>query len=102
MLASISLGALGLADPESDEDLSTRIRRFLGTLRLAAVRSIEVEASSGLVTVEGTVGSFYERQLAIACIQRVAGVRQVIDRIRVCDGSLRSAARSSHFDEALP
>ena len=68
-----------------DEDLSRRIRLFLDTLRLAVLRRIHVEVEEGLVTIGGIVSSYYDRQLAVACVRRVAGVRQIVDKIRVAD-----------------
>jgi osmotically-inducible protein OsmY len=70
-------------DASVDEDLCRRIRLFFNALGLAALRRIHVEVEAGLVTVDGVVRSYYERQLALACVRRVAGVRQIIDNIRV-------------------
>ena len=67
-----------------DEDLSRRIRLFLDTLRLAVLRRIHIEVEEGFVTIGGIVRSYYERQLAVACV-RVAGVRQIVDKIRVAE-----------------
>jgi osmotically-inducible protein OsmY len=69
-----------------DEDLSRRIRLFLATLHLAGLKRIHIEVEEGLVTIGGIVRSYYERQLAVACVRRVAGVRQIVDRIRVTEG----------------
>ena len=68
-----------------DEDLSRRIRLFLDTLRLAVLRRIHIEVEEGLVTIAGIVRSYYDRQLAVACVRRVAGVRQIVDKIRVAE-----------------
>jgi len=70
-------------DPAVDEDLARRVRLFLGTRNLAALRRFRIQARNGEVTIEGAVRSYYERQLAIAGAKRVAGVRQVIDMILV-------------------
>ena len=70
-------------DPVADEHLAAKSRLFLANQPLAALRRLIISARNGLVTVDGTVGSYYERQLAVACVQRVAGVRRVIDHILV-------------------
>ena len=72
-------------DPSADDELATRVRLFLGTQRFAALRRLDIGAQNGSVAVDGAVESFYERQLAIACVRRVAGVRQIIDRIVVAE-----------------
>jgi hypothetical protein len=68
-----------------DEDLARRIRLFLDTLRLAVLRQIHIEVEEGFVTIGGIVRSYYDRQLVVACVRRVAGVRQIVDRIRVAE-----------------
>ena len=70
-------------DPVADEHLAARSRLFLANQPLAALRRLIISARNGLVTVDGSVRSYYERQLAVACVQRVAGVRRVIDHIHV-------------------
>jgi len=52
-------------------------------LQYAVLRQTRVHVDNGIVSIVGTVHSFYERQLAIACVQRVAGVREVLDRLSV-------------------
>jgi osmotically-inducible protein OsmY len=42
------------------------------------------------VTVAGKVRSFYDRQLAVACARRVAGVQQVVDRLQVPEVAARN------------
>ena len=67
----------------ADEQLCHRIRMFLERLRLAILKRIQIDVQSGVVTIEGIARSYYERQMAVACVKRVAGVRQVNDRIVV-------------------
>jgi len=68
-------------DPEADDELQQRVLMYLTTADHISVRSLAVSAHSGIVTLCGTVPTFYVRQLAIACAGRVAGVRAIIDRI---------------------
>ena len=42
-----------------------------------------MEVRGGAVTLRGLVGTFYERQLALASSARVAGVRELVDEIIV-------------------
>jgi osmotically-inducible protein OsmY len=72
-------------DSAFDDDLVHRVRLFLETLHLPALRRVRVEVENGVVIIEGRVGSFHERQLALACVRRVAGVRQIVDNIRVVE-----------------
>jgi len=66
-----------------DRDLIKRVRGFLTRQHLPSLRSIEVDAAAGVVTISGRVKSFYERQLCIHCCQRVAGVVKLNDRVEV-------------------
>lgn len=83
MTLSLRSASFLTVDPVADEQLAARSRLFLANQPLAALRRLVISARNGLVTVDGDVGSYYERQLAIACVQRVAGVRRVIDHILV-------------------
>ena len=44
---------------------------------------VRVSEHEGAIVLEGTVGLYHERQIAVACTQHVTGVRHVIDRIVV-------------------
>ncbi len=72
-------------DEESDRDLEKRIRIFLFGMRMARLRHLDIEVQNGCAIISGTVHSFYERQLALSCCQRVAGVLSVTDEVQVGD-----------------
>lgn len=69
-------------DTFSDEQLAARVRNFL-TSRLAGRTRLDIEADSGVITLRGQVGSFYQKQLCIHGAQRVAGVQRVVDELDV-------------------
>jgi osmotically-inducible protein OsmY len=69
---------------QSEIDLELRVRNFLDGRNIPGLRRLGVEASAGQVTLRGRVRTFYEKQLAIHCCQRVAGVTHVVDAIEVC------------------
>jgi osmotically-inducible protein OsmY len=97
---SNSCELMPFAESQFDTELSNRVQSSLGTLRLVA-RNIDAKVGKGAVVVEGTVRSFYERQLAIACVRRVAGVRQVVDLIHVTNDPIHSAAARPRREEVL-
>lgn len=66
----------------ADEELRQRVCRYLHHSGHAPVRSIDVRARGDTITLCGIVPTYYVRQLAIACAQRVAGVRHVIDELQ--------------------
>jgi osmotically-inducible protein OsmY len=75
-----------LASPHvesSDEQLARRVRNFILARILPAANFVQVEAMDGIVTLSGSVGTFYQKQLWLNGAQRVAGVRRVIDEIEV-------------------
>ena len=59
--------------------LASRVKTFLAAQHFPALAKIEIEADGDSIRLGGRVGSFYERQLAIACCKRVAGVRKIVD-----------------------
>lgn len=73
-----------------DADLNHRLGHALARHDRASIRSLNHLVQDGTVTLVGHVKSFYERQLAIESIRRVAGVAHIIDRIEVLGPSLLS------------
>ena len=70
--------------PETaDQDLEHRVALFLTSQQPHAFREIKVRAQRGTVTLSGSVGSFYHKQLGYHAARRVAGVIQVTDALRV-------------------
>ena len=69
--------------PGHNEALASRVKTFLAGQHFPGLAKIEIEADGDTVRLSGAVCTFYERQLAIACCKRVAGVRQIDDRL-VC------------------
>lgn len=64
-----------------DIGLAAQVKMFLAGQHFPGLAKIDVEAEGDMVRLSGRVCTFYERQLAIACCKRVAGVRQVDDRL---------------------
>ncbi len=79
----------------SDQDLQERVSSFLGSRHFPAFKDLEVSVDNGMVTVAGTVNSYYEKQVAMTSCQRVAGVLSLIDQIVVSELPL-SAKSDSH------
>jgi osmotically-inducible protein OsmY len=78
------------------------VRQYLQTQLPALNRQVELRAQLGIVTIRGVVRSSYERQLAIACMRRVAGLRQVVDRLAVVDKDQKLASRRPVHREMVP
>jgi len=79
------MGQLKQIRPEEqrDVDLENRVSRYLNGLHYPSFKKLRIEADRGCVTISGTVGSFYERQVAISSSQQVAGVLKLVDQILV-------------------
>lgn len=67
---------------EASRDLGSRVRDFLAGCRVGS--DVQVRAHEGTVVLEGTVASFYQRQLCLSCRTRVQGVLQIVDKLQVC------------------
>ncbi len=70
-------------DETAERDLKRRIDSFLAMRRLAPLHFISVEVTGQTILLQGVVDTFYARQLAQECVQRVAGVRKVINQVVV-------------------
>jgi osmotically-inducible protein OsmY len=68
-----------------DAEISTRVGIALSLQQREALRKLDFTVADGIVRLSGQVNSFHERQIAIAVIGRVVGVRYVIDEIRVAE-----------------
>ena len=68
-----------------DSDLRNRVTRFLADRLRPTLCRLDVDESDGIVTLRGVVHSFHEKQLAISCCQRVAGVTRLVDHLQVKD-----------------
>lgn len=72
------------ATPRSiDHRLVRDIEAATVARRGPAFRGIDITADGGIVTVQGWLRSFYEKQLLIHTIRRVPGVQGIIDEVQV-------------------
>ena len=67
----------------SDTELRKRVRAYLIGRHFPSFESLELDVHDGEVTISGHVSSYYEKQVAYASCQRVAGVISLIDQIEV-------------------
>jgi osmotically-inducible protein OsmY len=72
-----------VGDLQADFDLCQRVKLYLAHTGHAPVRSFQVQADAGVITIKGIAPTYYVRQLALACTRRVAGVQRVVDEIVV-------------------
>ena len=77
-----------LAEPtdtlaNTDQDLVRRVTSFLNSRSMPGLKRLSIEARHGTVTLSGRVRSFYEKQVATHSCRRVAGVRQLVDKVDV-------------------
>jgi osmotically-inducible protein OsmY len=70
-------------DVTPNDHLATRVQNFLLSKVSPARGGLNVIADGGVVTLRGSVGSFYHKQLCIHGAQRVAGVHRVVDELVV-------------------
>lgn len=82
-----------------DSDLKRRVELFLQKKGVVSLPRINIEVEGGKVKLQGTVHSFYERQLYLCC-QHVAGVLRVVDELKVCVGPPKSQSAGSF--EGIP
>ena len=68
---------------DETEGLRRRVRLFLDGSNLPSLRFVRVEVDGDVIRLRGKVRSFYEKQMAVQLVSRVAGVIRVIDQIDV-------------------
>lgn len=76
---------------ESDELLANSVVTAVRVARLWLGRNLNVVAEDGRVTLRGTARSFYEKQLILNAVQRVDGVREIVDELAVVPAASESA-----------
>jgi osmotically-inducible protein OsmY len=67
----------------ASHDLARRVRIFLHKQIAADESLLKVEVDADTVTIRGYVNSEYARHMAANCCRRVAGVRQVVNEVKV-------------------
>ena len=67
----------------TDLELQRRVVSFLADSNMPGLRQLKVHAADGTVTLNGTVRTYYEKQLSQERCKRVAGVIRLIDQIEV-------------------
>jgi osmotically-inducible protein OsmY len=70
-------------DRTADRDLEKRVANYLHGRHVPSLRKLAIASENGEVTLSGRVQSFYEKQVAIHCCRRVAGVVRLIDEVDV-------------------
>ena len=74
-----------LIEHSAQIDLCDRVKQFLDLQHFSSMRKLEVTAFGDTVVLDGCTPSFHERQMAVTFCKRVAGVRNVIDRLIVTE-----------------
>ena len=79
-----ALWARGMHYLRQDElDLARRVQNFLAGRNQPGLRRLSINVDGSSVVLRGVVRTYYEKQLAVHCCQRVAGVISVVDGIEV-------------------
>jgi hypothetical protein len=73
----------------TDADLLLRIRIALSIQRRAGWHLVRFTARHGVVQLAGVVPAYYDRQLIVALVRHVAGVRGIEDELSVGDPAIR-------------
>lgn len=78
--------------PEANADLRLRVSQYMADRHMPGLKRVRIDAADGVVTLDGTVGSYYEKQLCQNICRRVAGVVRLIDNVNVDDNKLVAIA----------
>src|SRR5262245_15325321 len=75
------------AEAAADGELKQRIVEALSRLHFPALRRLHISVREGVVTLNGRLGTFYEKQVAELYIRRVADVEKIVSRVEVAEKS---------------
>lgn len=64
--------------------LEDRVLTALEQSPYLSQRTLRFETSEGRVTLRGTVGTFFQKQMAQEALRRVAGVHEIANELEVC------------------
>jgi len=71
------------SEPNADRRTVEAVAQALRTTGHAALRSLDIEISGGIVILWGRVPSYYQKQLAQETVQRVDGVLGIANGLEV-------------------
>ncbi|MEM8945463.1 MAG: BON domain-containing protein [Planctomycetota bacterium] len=71
------------ATPVVDSPLLDQVRGALSKSHGLSPRHVQIETRGGKVRLAGTVGSFYQKQMAQEIVRRVDGVETVENQLQV-------------------
>jgi osmotically-inducible protein OsmY len=77
------MSSMLVPNQSADRELEKRVANYLHGRHVPSLRKLGVQSENGAVTLSGRVHSFHEKQIAIHCCRRVAGVVQLIDDVDV-------------------
>lgn len=72
-----------LDSPLLDPPLLEKLRGVLSKSHYLSPRQVQIETTGGNVRLEGTVGSYYQKQMAQELVRRVDGVETVENQLQV-------------------
>ena len=64
--------------------LQDRVHCALEQNPYIAPKTLRFETSDGRVTLRGTVGTYFQKQMAQEALRRVAGVQEIANELEVC------------------
>ena len=72
-------------NPPQHCSIADEIRKFLAGTSYPGIRRVLWEFDGEVLVLEGTVNSYYLKQVVCAAVFKVAGIGKIVDRIRVCE-----------------
>jgi osmotically-inducible protein OsmY len=75
--------AAAQAPVTADRLLASQITTQLAETNRSSLKRLSVDVQAGEVTLRGSVGSFYEKQIAIQACRMLAGIERLVDAVEV-------------------
>jgi osmotically-inducible protein OsmY len=75
------------APATADRLLASQITMQLAETNRSSLKRLSVNVSAGEVTLRGSVGSFYEKQIAIQACRMLAGIDRLVDAVEVASAN---------------
>lgn len=88
-------------DEVDDDDLVARAREALALDAITADDTYELQAVDGVVTIGGDVDSYAEKCIAFETVASLAGVRAIVDELRVAGEGEGAPRQGDHVRQGI-
>jgi hypothetical protein len=80
-----SIATLAREEPSRDAEVERRLRRQLAGCHVPGASRFTIQAKDNHVAIQGTVRSYYFKQLCLNACRQAAGDHRIVDQLTVAE-----------------